>query len=134
MQKLLKTLGALEKAVASLEVSLAQPVDEFVRDSVIQRFEYSFELSWKLMFQMIKHSDPDFDGGARRTLREAAEKGLIKDLKSWLSFSDARNLSVHTYNEEVAMAIEKTARESFLSCCHEFLAFAQAEVERDATN
>lgn len=134
MQKLLKTLASLEKAVASLEVALAQPVDQFVRDSVIQRFEYSFELAWKLMFQMIGQSDPEFDGGARRTLREAAEKGLIQDLKLWLSFSDARNLSAHTYNEEVAVAIEKTARESFLSCCHEFLTFAQAELERDATN
>lgn len=34
----------LQKAVASLELALQQPKDEFIRDAVIQRFGYTYEL------------------------------------------------------------------------------------------
>ncbi|WP_448568477.1 nucleotidyltransferase substrate binding protein [Thermus sp.] len=35
--------------MARLASALAQPKDEFVRDSAIQRFEFTFELSWKTL-------------------------------------------------------------------------------------
>jgi len=42
-------LTPLTKAVASLELALVQPKNEFVRDAVIQRFEYTYELCWKML-------------------------------------------------------------------------------------
>lgn len=44
-------LTALKMAIRSLIVGIKQPKNEFTRDAVILRFEYTFELSWK----MIKH-------------------------------------------------------------------------------
>ena len=46
-EKLHNQLRLLETALSRLEKALAQPVDEFVRDSAIQRFEFTFELLWK---------------------------------------------------------------------------------------
>ena len=40
-------LSPLRTALASLDLALAQSKNEFIRDSVIQRFEYCYELSWK---------------------------------------------------------------------------------------
>lgn len=37
-------LSPLVKAIQSLQSALAQAKDEFVRDAVIQRFEYTYEL------------------------------------------------------------------------------------------
>jgi hypothetical protein len=42
-------LGPLERAAASLATALAAPESEFVRDSIVKRFEFTYELSWKLM-------------------------------------------------------------------------------------
>ena len=43
------SLSPMSGALRSLKKSLDQPKDEFVRDSVIQRFEYSFEICWKTL-------------------------------------------------------------------------------------
>ena len=45
--KLRNLLRVLDAALTRLEGALAQPVNEFVRDSAIQRFEFTFELFWK---------------------------------------------------------------------------------------
>ena len=37
------------RAVQRLREACAQPENEFVRDSVIQRFEFCFELGWKML-------------------------------------------------------------------------------------
>lgn len=43
------SLEAVQKALNSLKIALAQHKDEFIRDAVVQRFEYSFDLSWKIL-------------------------------------------------------------------------------------
>ena len=40
-------LKLLEQAVRTLREAIQQPLTDFMRDAVIQRFEYVFELSWK---------------------------------------------------------------------------------------
>jgi hypothetical protein len=40
-------LADFEQALKRLSSALAAPDNEFVRDSSIQRFEFSFELAWK---------------------------------------------------------------------------------------
>ena len=39
----------LKDAVLRLEEAIAQPENDMIRDSVIQRFEFSFELAWKTL-------------------------------------------------------------------------------------
>lgn len=43
------SLKPFKNAQASLEKAVAQPKDEFIRDSVIQRLEYTYELAWKTL-------------------------------------------------------------------------------------
>ena len=39
------------RALTQLEKAASQPKDEFLRDSVIQRFEFTHELAWKMLRQ-----------------------------------------------------------------------------------
>lgn len=105
-------LTSLRKAVASLEAVLAKDKDEFIRDSAIQRFEYTYELSWKFL---TRHLAQELGGQAvdkfsRRDLyRIGAEKGLIRDAASWFEYHTARNLTSHSYNISVAEQVYDTA-------------------------
>ena len=94
---------ALEKALDSLKRAILQPKNEFSRDSVIQRFEYTFELSWKLLTKILEANSGSLsDNSVKAVLREAARLGNIQKLDLWFEFQKARNITSHTYNEVTA--------------------------------
>jgi len=47
--RLLQRRQQFQQAVRRLQDACAQPENEFIRDSVIQRFEFCFELGWKML-------------------------------------------------------------------------------------
>lgn len=108
-------LSSLEKALASLDKGLTRaagaPEDEEVRDACIQRFEYTFELAWKLLKRRLEMDLPnsgEVDRMSYRALfRTAAEQGLIEAdaVTAWFIYRDKRNLSSHTYNAETAREV-----------------------------
>lgn len=93
----------LEKAITSLQKALeVEPVDDIVRDAVIQRFEYSFELSWKFMKRYLNEFAGIEEHQIREIFRVSAKIGLINNPENWFNYHKARNLTSHTYNEETA--------------------------------
>ena len=88
----------LDNAIEKLSAAIARPKDEFIRDSVIQRFEFCVELSWKVSKRIMGTSTT----APKDVVREMAQNKLISDVKLWLEAIDMRNLSSHTYNEELA--------------------------------
>ena len=94
----------LEKALKKLNEALKQPETELNRDATIQRFEFTFEMSWKIMQSIAKTNKPKLYG-VKAIIREAAALGLISQPEAWLDFLEDRNLTVHTYKEELAKQI-----------------------------
>ncbi len=83
------------------------PLD-IVRDSVIQRFEYTYELCWKMMKRWLEINlgSTYIDGISRKDLfRYAAEHHLIEDAAKWFSYHEARNETSHVYDESVAREV-----------------------------
>lgn len=100
-------LASLQRALARWEATQAQ--DEEVRDACIQRFEYSFELSWKMLKRRLELDLPDAQAvdamSFRDLIRTGAERGLLADVDAWMVFRDKRNLSSHTYNAAKAAEV-----------------------------
>lgn len=97
------------KAVLKLEEALAQPKNEFLRDSCIQRFEFCVELAWKTSKKIMGTST----SAPKDVIREMAQSAYITDIHLWLNAIDMRNLSSHTYKEELAEKVYAFAQ-SFL--------------------
>ena len=97
----------LDKAVEKLRNACERPKDEYVRDSVIQRFEFSIELSWKVSKKIMGTPTT----APKEIIREMAQNNLVSDVKLWLEAIDMRNLSSHTYNEELAEKVYSFAVE-----------------------
>ena len=98
-------LTPLKLAVSSLEKAAEQPKNEFIRDAVIQRFEYTYELCWKFIKRDLTEDigSETTNGLSRKDLfRMAADHGLIKDPVRWFTYHRARNETSHTYNEKTA--------------------------------
>lgn len=92
------TLEEFRKAVSRLDDAVRQPKNEFLRDSVIQRFEFCVELAWK----SAKRSMGTATAAPKDVVREMAQSGYIDDVALWLAAIDMRNLSSHTYKEDLA--------------------------------
>ena len=121
-------IAPLERAFGSLQEGLAAradaPTDKLIRDAVIQRFEYTYELAWKIMkrFLETEHGEQDADQWSRRDLyRIAAEVGLITAPAEWFTFMTMRNLSSHTYNEDTANAVASVVP-TFATHCADLIA------------
>ncbi len=107
-------LSSLRLALASLRRALArwdasQGQDEELRDACIHRFEYSFELSWKMLKRRLEIDLPDAHSVAamsfRDLMRTGAERGLLPDVDAWMVFRDKRNITSHTYNAAKAAEV-----------------------------
>ena len=92
------SIKEFSKASKKLGEALAQEKNEFIRDSVIQRFEFCVELAWKTSRKIMGTST----SAPKQVIREMAQNGYIDDIEIWLMAIDQRNLSSHTYNEDLA--------------------------------
>lgn len=112
-------LTSLERAIDALRRgvtrSTAAPEDEELRDAVIQRFEFTMDLSWKMIQRFLKGAGvPDSEIRTKRDLfREAARLGLIEDPERWFTHYEARNATSHTYNQEIAVQVYQQALRFF---------------------
>ncbi|MBK5275875.1 MAG: nucleotidyltransferase substrate binding protein [Desulfuromonadales bacterium] len=103
----------LEKAVNNLKRALDRAIhaqgDEELRDACIQRFEYTFELSWKMLKRQLEQELPnptEVDGYSYRQLfRIGAERGLVQDVEAWFDYRERRNITSHTYDEAKAARV-----------------------------
>lgn len=102
----------LEKTLKTLEEGLEEQARNsdnlFIRDGVIQRFEYSFELAVKTLERMLKAANASIkeqDFFYKPMIRLAAKNGLIDSPQIWFDFRDARNKTSHAYDEDIAKEV-----------------------------
>lgn len=107
-------LTPLSKALKTLKEALAVYKDDrnndIVRDSCIQRFEYCYGLSTKMLRRYLEITSdekavidtapfPDM-------IRIGAEKGLLQNSWDvWEKFRKARNQTSHTYDAKIAAEV-----------------------------
>jgi nucleotidyltransferase substrate binding protein (TIGR01987 family) len=114
-------LSPLRKAQAMLTEALAfwvaQPVDAplkpHLRSAVIQSFEFSYELSVRLLRRVLieraASADRVADLSFNDLLRAAADAGLLADTSRWREWREMRNATSHAYDEARAQAVAQRA-------------------------
>jgi nucleotidyltransferase substrate binding protein (TIGR01987 family) len=72
------------------------------KQGLIQAFEFTHELGWNLLKDYLEFQGNQEVRGSRDAIREALKVGLIDDGELWMETIKARNLTSHTYSEELA--------------------------------
>jgi len=83
--------------------------DDIILDAAIQRFEFTFENSWKTIKLWLKQKGIDALS-PKDCIKEAFKMGLITDEAAYLSLLECRNLTSHTYNLKTAMEVYETIK------------------------
>lgn len=97
-----------KSALSLLRTALEdRPLDEYSdleQEGIIQRFEYTFELAWKTMRDLLFYEGYD-EPSPRSVIRRAFEMGYVSedDVECWFDALEKRNLLSHTYRRELAV-------------------------------
>lgn len=92
-----KALRQLESAI----LGYANDDRELIRAGIIQYFEFTHELAWKVMKDFLEFEGFTGIVGSRSATREAFNKGLIHDGQVWMDMLETRNITVHAYDSAI---------------------------------
>lgn len=98
------------KALARLHEAVDTDETPMVRDALIQRFEFTYELGWKCMFYWMRDEGEKIPEMVRPVLQAAFRCELIGDPGLWEKIKDSRNETSHTYNENKAIEVASFVR------------------------
>src|SRR5690242_2948718 len=99
-------LRHFEKALSQLrngvELSRQRPLSEIEQQGLIKAFEFTHELAWNVIKDYFEYQGQTSIMGSRDATREAFQRGLITAGQDWMEMIKSRNMTSHTYNQEVA--------------------------------
>lgn len=99
-----------ERALVRLHEALDQNETDFMRDALIQRFEFTYELGWKCMFYWLRAQKEKVPEVVRPVIQAAFRAELIADADLWEKIKDYRDETSHTYDEKKAIAVAAFVR------------------------
>jgi len=111
-----------KKALERLKGALAENVSikgNIVIDGTVQRFEFTFELAWKLANAILNYNGVEVET-PRMVIKEAFRAGLITDGDGWIDMLKDRNKTAHIYNEKQALQIYGKIKENYFELLHFF--------------
>ena len=100
-----------QRALARLGEVLLVDETEIVRDAIIQRFEFTFEMAWKTLFRYLTGQGERVAEKAWAVLPEAFQSQLIEDAEAWDRMRELRNQTSHEYNQQKAIDVVAFVRQ-----------------------
>ncbi len=108
-------------------LQLKQAVEDYddnaetiVKEGIIQRFEFTHELAWKVMKDFLEYEGYQNITGARSATRGAFNIDLVEEGQLWMDMINSRNKTVHTYHENILEQEYQKIVEAYFSCFFEF--------------
>lgn len=90
-------------------------LSQLEKEGVIQRFEYTFELAWKVLKDKMENDGLVLDKISPKTIvKQAYASKYIDDAETWLKMIGDRNLMSHTYDFQKFEAVIKTIQSDYL--------------------
>lgn len=97
-----KAFQALTEAV---ELSQHRSLTALEQQGLIQSFEFTHELAWKMLKDYLEYQGISNVVGSRDASRFAFQNALTNDGEVWMQMIVARNQTSHTYNIKIAQAV-----------------------------
>jgi len=107
-----------------------EPLSQLELEGVIQRFEFTFELSWNLLKDRL-----EYDGVViatvtpRNVIREAYSAKLIDDCEVWIDMLTDRNLMSHTYDFDKFRAVVENVHSRYLTVLNDIYQRLAVEIQ-----
>ena len=125
LQKCENYCKAVDRLSEALTELAATPTSTVIRDGVIQRFEFTFELAWKSLREYL--GDQGFDLNnivfSKQVFKAAYAAQIIHDEQVWLDMLSSRNVTSHVYDDEQAAQVVSAIRDRYIGTLTALAAF-----------
>jgi len=91
--------NALKKLLDVVDNKRIDELSDLEKEGLVQRFEYTSELSWKVLKDLLEYKGYEGINGPNPVLKQSFEDGLIDDHDSWRRLIKSRNITSHVYDE-----------------------------------
>ena len=96
--------------------------NEIIRDSLIQRFEFTYELTHKTLREFMKYLGVTLDNSFPRTIfKKAYVNNLISSEETWINLLEDRNCTSHIYNENLASEVAERIVKDYVPAIEELV-------------
>lgn len=95
---------AFKRLTDAIQIIRNDPDNVLMQAGLIQTYEFTFELAWKTLKDYLEMEGFTVPS-PRATLRQAFQCGYIQQGDVWLKALNDRNLTAHTYDDEVAKEV-----------------------------
>lgn len=104
---------ALQTLTEAVHLSQQRPLSQLEKQGLIQGFEFTHELAWKMLKDYLENKGISGLIGSKDATRMAFQNNLITDGQAWMDMIKSRNLTSHTYNQDIAETIEHDTLKRF---------------------
>ncbi|ADQ46733.1 nucleotidyltransferase substrate binding protein, HI0074 family [Caldicellulosiruptor kronotskyensis 2002] len=120
-ERIVEKFEDFKSALKRLEEGMSiQPDKDIIMDGAIQRFEFVFELSWKLMREYLKYTGLEINN-PRTVIKYAYQNGIIEEGDKWLKMLSDRNMTSHLYNQKMACEIYNNIKYEYIELFRKLL-------------
>ncbi|KYO64116.1 nucleotidyltransferase substrate binding protein [Thermovenabulum gondwanense] len=127
-ERIVERFNDFKNALQRLEEGINfEPSNEIVIDGVIQRFEFTFELAWKLLKDILEYEGIEVKS-PRSAIKESYKAGLVSDGEAWIDMMIDRNKTSHVYDEKEAKAIYNKIKSFYMGLLKELKDYAERYV------
>lgn len=95
---------AFKRLTDAIQIIRNDPDNVLLQAGLIQTYEFTFELAWKTLKDYLEMEGFTVSS-PRATLRQAFQSGYIQQGDVWLKALNDRNLTPHTYDDEVTKEV-----------------------------
>lgn len=120
MKRLDQARQELEKALKALEEAARIAHTDLEVDGAIQRFEFTYELFWKLLKVFMEDQGMTVKT-PRECFKEGFRLGIIKNEEKCLRMLEDRNLTVHLYDQKTSREVFARIRGDYVNLFQESL-------------
>ena len=96
---------AYQRLVTAVDRYQKSQSDELILEGLVQTYEFTYELAVNTTKDFLIHSGHADISGSRSVIKQALQDNIVTDGSTWMQAIEDRNLTSHTYNEEIAKAV-----------------------------
>ncbi len=105
----------LINATNRLKEALQQEENNIIIDGTLHRYEFTFELAWKVLKDYLEYLGISSNiGSPRDVIKESFAHNIIKNGDIWINMMLARNSLSHLYDEEASRQVYNNIKNEYI--------------------